>query len=132
MINRRLSDRLSVDILENGKRRLRRALRYCIDNRTYCAPEGFETDYSSFPALTRAIVRFDRVDSAGTIHDCLYQTGRSLGRKVTRAESDMVWRKVAVLGEHGANAAQAWTAWIGLRLGGWVVWNKYRRAEKQK
>lgn len=119
---KRLSGPLDVSILPDGKRRLNNALIYEIDGEIYTVPRGFATDYSSHPALTRFIVRFDRVDYAGTCHDWLYQTG-----EVSRAKADRIWRLIAQHGSHGANWAQAWASWIGLRLGGWLVWNRYRK-----
>ena len=119
---------LSVDVLDDGRRMLKRALIYRIDGVQYVVPSGFITDYSSLPALYRPFVRFDRVDYAGVVHDCAYKT--CFHSNMTRSQADTLWRVVAMHGPNGANRVQAWSGYFGLRAGGWVTWNKYRKADK--
>lgn len=125
----RLSLSILAEDLDNGTDVLRRALTYCIDGVRYEASKGFITDYSSVPYFARPIVRFDRTRSAGIIHDKLYQTGKNNGEKISRWASDMAWRRIAQYGTNHANFAQAWSLWLGLRIGGWVTWRKYRKAD---
>ncbi len=122
---RRTSPPLDVSVLPDGRRRLNRPLSYLIDGVNITVPAGFVTDYSSHPALSRFIVRFDKVDYAGVVHDWLYQTG-----EMSRSKADKIWRRVAQYGTHSANWAQAWSSWLGIRLGGWRTWRKYRKADK--
>jgi len=119
---------LSVDVLDDGRRQLKRALIYRIDGIQYVVPSGFITDYSSLPALYRPFVRFDRVDYAGVVHDCAYKT--RFGGNMKRKQADALWRAIAMHGSNGANWAQAWSGYVGLRIGGWITWNKYRKADK--
>ena len=113
---------LSTTRLSDGHRQLNRVYQLEIDDIRYKIKEGFVTDFSSYPWYARLIVRFSKVDIAGVIHDWLYCKG-----EISRAEADEIWRQVARAGESHANALQAWLSWVGLRIGGWISWNKYRR-----
>jgi len=110
-------------ILPNGMRKLLKEFRILVDGVLIVVPKDFETDLSSYPGITRAIVRFDRVDIAGILHDWLYKTGIK-----TRAWGDSVWRKIAMVGKHGANKVQGWVSWAGLRAFGWLPYRKYENA----
>ena len=120
---------LSVDVLDDGRRQLKRALIYRIDGMQYIVPTGFVSDYSSLPAFYRPFVSFDKVDYAGVMHDYAYKT-RFDKRTMTRKQADTIWRLVARHGTNSASWAIAWSGYIGLRIGGWYTWNKYRKAEK--
>jgi len=111
----------------DGRRALNRNFSLEIDGTLYTVDEGFITDFSSYPFFSRILVRFDRVDVAGVIHDWIYFHGLT-----TRSEADHIWRKVAMEGQHGANLFQAWLSWFGLRLGGWVAWNKHKRRRQSQ
>ncbi len=115
---------LSTTRLPNGMRELNREFRIEVDDVLHIVPKGFNTDFSSYPWFFRVIVRFDKVDIAGVVHDWLYYKGN-----LSRSEADIVWRKLAMAGEHHANALQAWLSWLGLRIGGWIIWNRYRKGK---
>lgn len=106
----------------DGRRKLNRDFSLEVEGVVYTVDEGFLTDFSSYPFFSRILVRFDRVDVAGVIHDWIYFHGLT-----TRAKADQIWREVAMTGHHHANPFQAWLSWIGLRLGGWVAWNRHKR-----
>ncbi len=88
-------------------------------------PAGFDTDFSSYPWFTRILVRFDRVDVAGVVHDYLYRYGLR-----TRREADRIWRLIACHGKRSANGVQGWLSWMGLRAAGCAPWLKHRRSER--
>lgn len=113
---------LSTTRLYDGQRQLNRDYHIEVDGTRYTVKKGFKTDFSSYPWYARVIVRFDKVDVAGVVHDWLYCTG-----EVNRAQADKIWRQVAMAGQNHANALQAWLSWLGLRIGGWVSWQNYRR-----
>lgn len=115
---------LSTTRLLNGLRVLNRDFSLTFEGITVVVPKGFITDFSSYPWFSRVLVRFDRVDVAGVIHDYLYHHGNC-----TRAQADRSWRVVAMLGEHSANPVQAWLSWLGLRIGGWIAWNSHRKRQ---
>lgn len=110
----------------SGRWLLDRPFEIIVEGQKYIVPARFDTDFSSYPWLTRNIVRFNRVAVAGTVHDYLYR--RAI---VSRGEADRIWRLIAQHGDEGASAnpAQAWVSWMGLRLGGWVPWRKRRKKE---
>lgn len=122
---RRTSGPLQTERLANGRRRLLRDLEVEIGGEAITVPAGTETDYSSIPWFGRSLVRWSKVDVAGVVHDWLYQSGAA-----PRDRADAVWRRVAQAGEHRANAFQAWAGWLGLRLGGWYAWARYREAQR--
>lgn len=121
---RLVSGPLQTERMENGRRRLLRELIVEVAGERISIPAGTETDFSSIPWFGRMLVRWSRVDVAGVVHDWLYQTG-----VMSRARSDTIWRLVATAGEHRANQFQAWTAWAGLRIGGWYAWDGYRHGD---
>jgi len=110
---------------------LLRSLGYHVDTVARIAEKGFRTDLSSYPPLTRFIVRFDRVAQAGIMHDKAYKD-RFGDSSMTRRYADQMWREIAVSGITHANKTQAWISWLGLRLGGWVTWNWYRNKDGRK
>jgi hypothetical protein len=88
-------------------------------------PEGFDTDFSSIPALGRWFMgRWDRHDIAGVIHDYLYRIG------VPRRAADRAWRIVAEAGTRNVGAVRGFLGWAGLRIGGWVAYRK--RAQERE
>lgn len=119
---RLVSGPLRTERMGNGRRRLLRDLTVEVAGDQITVPFGTETDFSSIPWFGRMLVRWSKVDVAGVVHDWLYQTGVT-----SRSHADDIWRLVAIAGEHRANAFQAWTAWLGLRLGGWYAWLQHRQ-----
>lgn len=120
------SKSLSTTRLEDGRRELNRKLVIVVDGVELVVPRGFKTDLSSYPGFTRMLVRFDRVDIAGVVHDMLY----FLGEPFNRAGADKAWRKIALAGDHHANAFQAWLSWFGLRVAGWWAWARHRKKDR--
>lgn len=87
---------------------------------TFSVPTGFKTDLASIPrALWSVVSPIGKYDAAAVLHDYLYQTGG-----VTRAEADATLNEA--MGVSGVGRWTRWTIYSGVRVGGWVVWNKYR------
>lgn len=87
---------------------------------------GDETDLSSYPVFARPL--YDPLEAAlaGAWHDQRYIQG-----DVTRKEADHGWYELAIVGSRPETRMPKWKAKIGLwglRVGGWVPWNKYRSA----
>lgn len=122
-----ISGALQTERLENGHRKLLRTLTVKINQQYISVPKGTETDYSSIPWFGRMIVRWSKVDIAGVVHDHLYAEAKIANQPITRKTADDIWRQIALAGKHHANLFQAWVCWFFLRLGGWYVWNKYRK-----
>ena len=143
------NQRLQTERQDDGDRRLLRDLPLKIDGVDYVVPAGFKTDYSSIPRLGRWLVRWSKVDIAGTVHDWLYRDkyrnygfdsvfyllpfiGTDNEGYEARKDADWVWYLVALSGEHGANPLQAALGWAGLRLGGWIFWNRIRKQQNKR
>lgn len=91
---------------------------------------GLVTDLASIPRLLRAHASFDpcgpsRRPAVG--HDDMYARATADGAPVARAKADR-FLYVALRSE-GVSARVAWAFWAGVRLGGWMAWNDYRRAD---
>lgn len=111
--------------LSSSRRELLEELEVTVDGIRIVIPAGFTSDFSSIPALplARLLINWRKVDLAGLVHDWLYKAG-----DLSRKQADQVWRKVARAGETHAGPLAAWLGYLGLRVGGWVTWRRYRRA----
>ena len=108
------------------------------------ADRFFRTHFSSIPWFARWVVRWSKVDVAGVVHDWLYRTSgqgvvtyesdteHDLRATITRRQADRFWRLLARCGSHRANALQAWACWFGLVVGGWPVWNRNHRTDRER
>lgn len=113
--------------ISDGKRLLLRPLVVRVTvgegQRTIVIPAGFDTDYSSIPVALHWFVHWSKVDMAGVIHDWLYRVGG-----MDRKEADLIWRDVALTGDHRASKFQAQACYVvGLRIGARLSWCRYRR-----
>lgn len=93
-------------------------------------PAGMVTDLASIPRILRRHSSFDPNGAsrrAAVGHDSMYATGRAAGERITRAEADR-FLYVALLAE-GVSKSVAWMFWAGVRSGGWMPWNNYRRQD---
>lgn len=92
-------------------------------------PVGFKTDMASIPKLLwNVLPPIGKYDAAAVIHDYLYQRPKwtTLNAKyLTRAQSDGVLREAMQI--LGVGAFTRWVIYAGVRLGGWVPWNNYRK-----
>lgn len=88
---------------------------------TIRVPTGFKTDLASIPQfLWNVLPPVGRYDRAAVLHDYLYQHNGC-----TRAEADAVlYEAMYVL---GVDRFTRWTIYAGIRIGGWKVWDKYRK-----
>ena len=128
--------RLQVERMPDGRRRLLRDLNLQIEAQDLTIPEDFDTDYSSWPRFVPG-PSFKRIDIAGLVHDALFRWGTwgVGGRPVTYSEANRMWFLVARAGDHpGARASWfwAWVGRIGLFLGSWPVWLKYRSQDVRR
>jgi len=95
-------------------------------NRTITVPRGFNTDLASIPRVFWiTLPKSGKYDRAAVVHDFLYAHNG-----VTRKQADDVLKEaMEVLG------VGQWTRWkiyAGVRLGGMVPWNRYRREETRE
>ena len=101
-----------------------------------CVPTGFVTDFTSVPIGLRNIVpTTGRHGKAAVVHDFLYRCRQvtvmdldgSTSRLVTRKEADEIMLEAMTV--LGVRWSLRQTIYLGLRAGGWVTWNRYRRGE---
>lgn len=96
---------------------------------TMVVPVGFKTDFASIPRFfQRLLPEIGRYDAAAVLHDYLYQNGVLHGIPVTRADADAMLNEA--MGVMKVPAWQRWAIYHGVRLGGWVVWDAYRKKDK--
>jgi hypothetical protein len=105
-----------------GQRRLTDDLVVRCRGHVIAVPLGYITDFSSIPRFARFVVRFDKVDVAGTVHDWLFEAGTLNDLR----EVNLIWRDIAMYGEYAANKFQAYACWAGLSVGSKPQWDKYR------
>jgi hypothetical protein len=120
--------------LEDGiRQQLQESLAYTTRDGlwTIVVPALFATDYASIPQLLQNILPArGRGNRANILHDYLYQRAPRdprTGDQVTQAAADAIKLEGdQVLGERWS---RRWAMYLGLRLGGWVTWRRYRRRE---
>lgn len=99
-------------------------------------PEGFVTDFASIPrVLWNVLPPTGGYGKAAVVHDWLYQqrgvqcalpNGQTVVRYVDRAEADATLLEAMVV--LGVGRVTRQLIYRGVRVGGWVTWNRYRRA----
>jgi hypothetical protein len=114
--------------LDGGDRVLESDLIYVSDlvNLNIVAPKGLITDYGSIPKILHNIISPTGKATYGyVIHDLLYQTGM-----FERSKCD------AILDEAMKVLNVGWftrkTVMAGLKVGGWVAYNNYRKREQNE
>lgn len=119
---------------EDGQHaKLLRSLTYTtVDGWTISVPAGFETDFASIPrALTWLIPSRGPYNRPAIIHDFLYHYAPAdpiTGKYCTQARADSILREAC---ENCDDLfTQRWAIFLGLKIGGFVQWRKYRRAEQ--
>lgn len=90
---------------------------------------GEPTDFNSIPLGLREILPPDEYGEAAVLHDHVYKTGAVRGEPVTRAQADRLHREFLIY--RHAPGWKVHAMFIGLRLGGWKAWGRYRRRETQ-
>ena len=97
---------------------------------TYLVPQGFVTDCASIPSLVWPAIglhpRSPEIAQSAAMHDLFY---RYQPNGISRSRSDdlIVEGMVAL----GASWWQRFAVRQGLRVGGWVAWNRYRKLNLQ-
>ena len=94
---------------------------------TITVPEGRITDFHTVPWWLWSVLPPDDWAEAGVAHDELYLTGRSDDGPVTQEQADLVHHECLI--HIGAPIERADVMLEGLRLGGFVAWDAYRRRD---
>lgn len=94
-------------------------------------PAGFRTDVCSIPWLVQWIIpKEGEHNRPGVVHDWLYATGLSRGKKITRKDADDVLLEALTV--VGVRWTRRTAIYVGVRLGGWWPWHKYRRGTHRR
>ena len=125
---------LQVERLPTGRRFLLRDLNLSLNDEPICIPAGFDTDYSSWPRCLPG-PSYERIDIAGIVHDYAFRFGTlgEDGRKLSYLEANRIWFQIARAGVEQTRLAWVW-AWlgrIGLAVGAWPTWLRYRWADRR-
>lgn len=85
--------------------------------RNVVVPVGFITDLASIPWIVEFLFLSDDTRKAAVVHDWLY-----CENTLSRKECDDLFYEALI--ESGVNKQHALAMWIGVRVGGWLYYNK--------
>ncbi len=114
----------------NGKWRLHEPIRYTApDGRQWTMPEGLETDFGSIPNALEWIPGLEPWGTEGDapyiLHDYLYACNRA-GKPECRDRKDADQILYDALRLCGVGRVRAGVIYYGVRVGGWVAWERSR------
>lgn len=96
------------------------------DGESITIPIGTTSDGASTPRIFwRALPPFGPYWRPAILHDYLYQSGRFV-----RSKCDALLREAML--SCGVSGFTAWVIYTGVRMGGWVAYNAYRKKEASK
>lgn len=92
-----------------------------IDDTTYLVPKGFVTDLASIPRWFWSILPPQRTEfiAPAIMHDFIYHSPNGLSRRM----ADIAFYQG--LREEGVDKTTSFKMWLGVRLGGWMFFNKH-------
>lgn len=103
-----------------------------LDDELILIPPGRISDASSWWSVIPG-PNWRYIARAGYVHDEIWKTHHlgTGGRKVGYFEGNWIWFKVAISGTRKTRCPLPWAlvGLLGLTLGGWVSWWRYRRAD---
>jgi hypothetical protein len=108
--------------INGSKWQTRSALTFVAKGRRFRIPCGFVTDFASVPRLLWNVLSPFDAGLASVAHDWLYKTGR-----LSRQESDAIFLQLMLDGD--VNTVKARLMYLGVRIGGWLPWGRYRDQE---
>lgn len=87
-------------------------------------PKGFKTDFASIPAPVKAFINpVGKIKPAALVHDYLYHLrGKYLNKTYTRGNADKIFLEIMEAVQ--VKWLQRRAAYRGVRLGGWIYWNR--------
>lgn len=136
----KITGSVSLDLLATKRAtwRLRDPIRVTQQNTVVTVPAGWVTDLTSIPWWLPFRRREGTHTLASIVHDYLYAKGEvvsldTIGHhhqtlSIYRVFADQFYRDVMV--ELGVGRYRRNLIYRGVRLGGWVPWNKYRRMQR--
>ena len=118
---------LAIEQVDAHKWRVIREFTYYADyensQESYTVPIGFVTDGASIPSPLWPILGnpFEEFAESAVLHDYLYRIG-----KTTRARADYLLYEAMGVQKIHVTKWKRWLIYLGVRLGGWLPWSKYR------
>ena len=97
-----------------------------VDSITVTIPIGFYTDLAS----TGIFSPLNKTAYPAILHDYLYSKQRMGYKDLTRKKADMIFRDAMITTK--VNVFKRNMYYYGVRCGGWVTWNKYKKARRKK
>ena len=100
----------------------------------FTVPKGFKTDFASIPRILQILVpKNGSHDAAAIIHDFLYRrqpfvpspAPSQAMQRISRKDADRLFRRI--MRELGVNCIRYNLMYAGVRIGGWVPFNKSRK-----
>ena len=88
---------------------------------------GWITDYNSVPWVAQRILPPWLYPLAAVVHDWLFRRGCADEGPITLSQANQVHREI--MRELKAEDWRIRAVYIGLCIGSWVSWNRYRKAE---
>lgn len=114
---------IDVELLPNGK-----TVRLLEDLDIYgfvFVSRGFKSDLASIPKIFHPVLpKLGKYSIPSIIHDFLYESGL-----FSRKESDKIFDYLNKM--YGVKLWKRKAIYYGLRVGGWVAWNKYRKQDAE-
>lgn len=87
--------------------------------------KGFVSDFASIPRIFHPILpKLGLYSEPSIVHDFLYESGL-----FSKKESDKIFDYLNKL--YGVKPWKRRAIYYGLRIGGWVAWNKYRKKDRK-
>lgn len=106
--------------------------RYEAEDLSVGVPASWITDLTSIPWWIPFLAREGTHTPASVVHDVVYAKGRVMvGEEeveVDRLFADQTYLRA--MQELGTPPVRCWFIYRGVRLGGWRVWNKYRKKQR--
>jgi hypothetical protein len=120
------------DLPDGVNVKLARDFSVWVNGEKISAPAGFVSDLASIPWLfRRSLPRKGPWSHAAIIHDKLYRDGHINGREITQGHADRIMYAMMLYNPH-VPRRKAWYIYVGLRLGGFAAWSKYRSMDGKK
>ena len=114
----------TFDLSGNGRYlTLTEAFAYRDGDVVVTVPSGFVTDFNSVPRPLWVWFPPWECPEAALIHDWLYRHPNKRDRKTV----DAIHKRIMEL--TGERTSTRIAVWLGIRAGGWVAWNGYRRED---
>lgn len=91
-------------------------------------PNGYATDLASVPRVPGVYWRYGtRAVLPAIVHDYLYEVNP---HGWTREQADKVFLEAMKDEDDPSSAMSRWMMYMGVRIGGWAGWNRYRKAQE--